>query len=190
VPGLGEQHGPDELHVVFLDNGRTNIVGSEFEESLYCIRCAACLNVCPVYRNIGGHAYGGVYSGPIGAVLTPLLNGIDEWKELPYASSLCAACTEVCPMGIHLHDHLLKLRKRVVEQQKTTVAERVIMKLWGWAWSRPRLYRWSGRLSRLAQRLGPGWYPPPISNWTRSREFPKVAAKTFHERWEELNGNQ
>lgn len=189
LPGPGEGDGPEELHVIFMDNGRTNIVGTEFEETLYCIRCAACLNVCPVYRNIGGHAYGGIYSGPIGAVLTPLLNGLDDWKELPYASTLCAACTEVCPVGIHLHDHLLNLRRRAVRERKVSVVERLIFKLWARAWSSPALYRLTARLARVAPRLTGGWYPPPISNWTRSREFPRVAAKTFRERWADLNGH-
>ncbi len=190
VPEQGEGDGPEELHVIFMDNGRTNIVGTEFEETLYCIRCAACLNVCPVYRNIGGHAYGGVYSGPIGAVLTPLLNGLEEWKELPYASSLCAACYEACPMGIHLHDHLLNLRKRAVQEKKVSKAEAVMMKLLAWAWSSPGRYRMVVKLARFAQRISGGWYPPPISNWTRAREFPKVAEKTFRERWVEINGGE
>lgn len=188
IPGPGEADGPEELHVIFLDNGRTNIVGTEFEETLYCIRCAACLNVCPVYRNIGGHAYGGVYSGPIGAVLTPLLNGLEEWKELPYASSLCMACYEACPMGIHLHEHLLNLRKRAVEQRLPPWYEKVAMKALAWLWSSPRRYKAVTSLGRLAQRLSGGWYPPPLSHWTRSREFPKIAEKSFRERWSEING--
>lgn len=189
TPGAGESDGPEELHVIFLDNGRTNIVGSEFEETLYCIRCAACLNVCPVYRNIGGHAYGGVYSGPIGAVLTPLLNGLEDWKDLPYASSLCAACYEACPMGIHLHDHLLNLRKRAVEQRRVSGAEAAVMKLWAWAWSTPGRYSFMMKMARIAQKLSGGWYPPPISNWTKSRSIPQLAPKTFRERWAEIDGS-
>lgn len=188
LPGPDEADGPTELHLIFLDNGRTNIVGTEFEETLYCIRCAACLNVCPVYRNIGGHAYGGVYSGPIGAVLTPLLKGLDEWKELPYASSLCMACYEACPMGIHLHDHLLNLRKRAVAEQRAPFGEKVAMKLIAWFWSSPARYTALARLGRLAQKVSGGWYPPPLSRWTRSREFPTIAAKSFRERWAEING--
>lgn len=188
LPGPGETDGPEELHVIFLDNGRTNIVGTEFEETLYCIRCAACLNVCPVYRNIGGHAYGGVYSGPIGAVLTPLLNGLEEWKDLPYASSLCMACYEACPMGIHLHEHLLNLRKRAVKQDLAPWYEKLAMKGMAWAWTDPGRYKALAALGRFAQKVSGGWYPPPISNWTKSREFPKIAEKTFRERWAEING--
>lgn len=188
LPAPGEADGPEELHVIFLDNGRTNIVGTEFEESLYCIRCAACLNVCPVYRNIGGHAYGGVYSGPIGAVLTPLMNGLDEWKELPHASSLCMACYEACPVGIHLHDHLLNLRKRAVAQQLAPWYERLAMKALAWLWTSPARYRAVIALGRLAQRASGGWYPPPLSHWTRSREFPRIAEKSFRERWAEIDG--
>lgn len=189
LPGPGEGDGPEELHVIFMDNGRTNMLGTEFEEVLYCIRCAACLNVCPVYRNIGGHAYGSIYSGPIGAVLTPLLNGLEGWKELPYASSLCAACTEVCPLGIHLHDHLLKLRQRAVVERRVSGLERALFRFWAWAWSSPGTYRLTARLARFAQRLGKGWYPPPLSNWTRSRAFPPISARPFRERWQELNGD-
>lgn len=94
----GETDGPEEFHLVVVDNGRSDILGSEFNEALQCIRCGACLNVCPVYRHIGGHAYGSIYPGPIGAVITPLLGGYDDYKELPYASSLCGACTDVCPV--------------------------------------------------------------------------------------------
>jgi L-lactate dehydrogenase complex protein LldF len=188
LPGPGEADGPEELHVIFLDNGRTNIVGTEFEETLYCIRCAACLNVCPVYRNIGGHAYGSVYSGPIGAVLTPLLNGLEEWKELPYASSLCMACYEACPMGIHLHDHLLNLRRRAVEERRASFGERLAMKLLTWFWTSPARYRALTAMGRLAQRVSGGWYPPPLSHWTKSREFPQIAEKSFRERWAEIHG--
>ncbi len=186
--GAGELDGPEELHVIFMDNGRTNIVGTEFEEMLYCIRCAACVNVCPVYGNIGGHAYGSVYSGPIGAVLTPLLNGLEEWKDLPYASSLCGACTEACPVGIHLHDHLLNLRKRAVAEHHVSRTEALIMKFWGWAWSSPARYRLMASVARVAQKVSGGWYPPPIANWTKSRDFPQVAGKLFRERWDEING--
>ncbi len=103
-----EVDGPEEFHLVVVDNGRSQILGSEFRSVLQCIRCAACVNVCPVYRHVGGHSYGSIYSGPIGAVLTPLLGGYDDYKELPYASSLCGACTEACPVKIPLHDLLLK----------------------------------------------------------------------------------
>ncbi|MCA1848804.1 MAG: iron-sulfur cluster-binding protein, partial [Actinobacteria bacterium] len=112
----GELDGAEEFHLILMDNGRSKLLGTDFEEALYCIRCGACLNVCPVYRQTGGHAYGSTYSGPIGAVITPLLKGDEEAKDLPYASSLCGACWEACPVGIPLHDLLLKLRNRQVEE--------------------------------------------------------------------------
>lgn len=106
-----DMDGPEEFHLIILDNGRSDILGTAYEEVLKCIRCGACVNVCPVYRNIGGHAYGSVYSGPIGAVLAPLLEGYEELKELPFASSLCGACTDVCPVKIPLHDLSLNIVK-------------------------------------------------------------------------------
>jgi len=112
-----EVDGPEEFHLVVLDNGRSSILGGDFEEVLQCIRCGACVNTCPVYRHIGGHSYNSIYSGPIGAVLTPLLAGYDDYKELPYASSLCGACTDVCPVKIPLHELLLKHRQVIVEEE-------------------------------------------------------------------------
>lgn len=190
-----EPDGPEELHVILMDNGRTNILGTEFDEALYCIRCAACLNVCPVYRNIGGHAYGGIYSGPIGAVITPLLTGAPAFADLPQASSLCGACWEVCPVGIHLHDHLVNLRARVVSDGKAHWFERLVFKLWMGAWSMPWAYRLMGKLSYWAMRpfarKGPHGrehaerLPFPVSAWTQTRDFPVVARKTFRDRWKE-----
>ncbi len=115
---IGEADGPEEFHLVIVDNGRSRILGTEFQEALHCIRCAACINVCPVYRHVGGHAYGSIYPGPIGAVLSPLLSDYDEYKELPYASSLCGACTEVCPVKIPLHEQLIMHRRKIVEDEK------------------------------------------------------------------------
>jgi L-lactate dehydrogenase complex protein LldF len=190
--------GPEELHVIFMDNGRTNVLGTEFEEALYCIRCGACLNVCPVYRNIGGHAYGGVYSGPIGAVIMPLLGGFDNWGELPQASSLCGACWEVCPVGIHLHDHLVNLRAKTVEEGRVHWFERLVFKLWMGAWRHPWAYRLMGRLAywgmRPFVRRGPGGrevvekLPFPISGWTGTRNFPVAARRSFRDRWTQLQG--
>ncbi|GAB6876790.1 hypothetical protein JCM13210_15170 [Thermaerobacter litoralis] len=114
----GEADGPEEFHLVIVDNGRSNLLGTRFQEALHCIRCGACLNACPVYRQIGGHPYGGVYSGPIGAVITPLLGGLDGWDDLPYASSLCGACYEACPVMIPLHDLLVDLREEVVNRRR------------------------------------------------------------------------
>ena len=192
----GELDGPEEVHVVFLDNGRHNLLGSDFEEALYCIRCGACQNACPVYRNIGGHAYGGVYGGPIGAVITPLLSGFSQGSELPQASSLCGACWEVCPVGIHLHDHLIRLRARLVADGRGHRLERLLVRAWASVWRRPWAYRTFTRLAywamrpfvhrrpdgrELADRL-----PGPVGAWTQSRSFPAVARRTFRDRWAEL----
>ena len=137
-----EVDGPEEFHLVVVDNGRSQILGSEFRSVLQCIRCAACVNVCPVYRHVGGHSYGSIYSGPIGAVLTPLLGGYDDYKELPYASSLCGACTEACPVKIPLHDLLLKHRQVIVEQEgRAPLAEKLAMKMFSMGASSVALYK-------------------------------------------------
>ncbi|MBC7422634.1 MAG: iron-sulfur cluster-binding protein, partial [Ferruginibacter sp.] len=126
-----EKDGPDEMYVILLDNGRTNILKNPKQrQSLYCIRCGACLNVCPVYKNIGGHAYGATYSGPIGSVITPNLQGLEDFKHLSFASSLCGACTEVCPVKINLHELLLENRHQSVEEGLTTFSEKAAWKLW------------------------------------------------------------
>lgn len=175
-----EIDGPDSVHVVVLDNGRSAVVGTQFDDALLCIRCGACLNVCPVYRNIGGHAYGTVYSGPIGAVLTPLLRPDDPAaRELPEASSLCGACTEVCPVRIPLHDLLLRERHRDAPADATRT-RRVAFAAWSLLWSNPFTYRagvvvaqvglWvAARAPKLARRT-PGW----VGAWGRDRALPEV----------------
>ncbi len=165
----GEVDGPDELHLVILDNGRSRLLGSEYQEMLNCIRCGACLNVCPVYRQIGGHAYGWVYSGPMGAVLTPLLNQAPEARELSAASSLCAACYDACPVKIPLQDLLLGLRRDRASEAKRL--ERLAWQAWARGWSSPRLYRASTRsAARLAKILPPRFFP---GGWTNGREPPR-----------------
>ncbi len=186
-----ELDGPEAMHVVFVDNGRTEMLGTEFEEVLACIRCGACLNACPVYRQTGGHEYGSPYSGPIGAVITPLYWGMEEFGHLAHASSLCGACYDVCPVGIHLHDHLLRLRRLEVQKQRPPLIERLIFKGWGYLWSRPWGYRITQRIGRLAQwpfRRGNSLQnlPGPFGQWTRGRTFPVVAEQTFSERWRAL----
>ena len=156
----GETDGPEELHVVVLDNGRSNLRRGRYREMLACIRCGACLNVCPVYRKGGGGAYGPVYSGPMGAVLTPLLVGLERAPSLPHASSLCGACTDSCPVKIPLHELLLDLRRDLVQQRVAPLAERLGFALWSLAWSSPLGYRLSTAVARrgqaLAGRAGPG----------------------------------
>ena len=131
-----------------LDGGRSALLGGEFESALTCIRCGACQNTCPVYRQIGGHAYGWVYGGPIGAVLTPLFRGSDEGGELAQASTLCAACDDVCPVKIPLHDLLLGLRRRRVDDDAAGWRETMAFRLWALAWSRPTLYRATTAIGR------------------------------------------
>jgi L-lactate dehydrogenase complex protein LldF len=188
--GEGELDGAEEFHLILLDNGRSKLLGTEFEEALYCIRCGACLNVCPVYRQTGGHAYGSTYSGPIGAVITPLLKGTKEAKDLPHASSLCGACWEACPVGIPLHDLLLKLRNRQVEEGVRSKGETLAFKGFENTMRSPALFKISGKVGRVAQKplvrddtVRP--LPGPLSAWTNSRELPPLAEKSFREIWKE-----
>lgn len=165
--GPAEEDGPTELHVIVLDNGRSALRGTRYEEMLNCIRCGACLNVCPIYRKAGGGAYGPVYSGPMGAVLIPLLA---DAPDLPHASSLCGACTEACPVKIPLHDLLLELRRDLVEDRVATRAERIAFTMWSYAWSRPSTYRLSTTIARLGQRLAPRLVPA----WSGGRTMPRL----------------
>lgn len=182
----GEVDGPEEFHLVILDNGRSDIAGTEFAEMLNCIRCGSCLNVCPVYRQTGGHAYGWVYSGPMGAVLTPLLAAQEPHAaELAGASSLCGACRQACPVDIPLPDLLLALRRR--RAADAPAGERAMWKAWAAAWSRPALYRGSGRLAtRAGRRLLPllAERVPASRRWTEERRLPALPTRTFTERWE------
>jgi L-lactate dehydrogenase complex protein LldF len=173
----GEADGPEELHVVIVDNGRSRLRGTRYREMLNCIRCGACLNVCPVYRKTGGAAYGPVYSGPMGAVLAPLLVGLENAPSLPHASSLCGACTAACPVRIPLHELLLELRRDLVEERQASALERLGFTLWSLAWSRPLGYRLSTALARLGRPLarlaGPG------RAWSAGRELPRFARRRF-----------
>ena len=182
----GESDGPEEFHVVLLDNGRTNLLADpEQRDALHCIRCGACLNVCPIFKNVGGHTYGTTYQGPIGSVITPHLRGLQKWKHLSAASSLCGACTETCPVKIDLHHHLLHNRRNAA-QQKPNRAERFAFKAFVVLMNRPGLYRMAVRAGRVLQRLHPlvkGKRLDPLYPWTRSREFPAVASQTFKEYW-------
>lgn len=182
--GDAEPDGPEAMHIVLVDNGRVRALGTEMAEILYCIRCGACLNICPVYRQIGGHAYGSVYAGPIGAVLTPTLDGIRPWSDLPQASSLCGACREVCPVRIDIPRMLLELRHQSDEAGQTPAWLKWGLRLYSLVASRPLLFRWGVAGARAATRLlaSRGWItrlPPPLSGWTRSRDFPMFAAQPF-----------
>ena len=181
--------GPEELHVVVMDNGRSDILGSDNREALYCLRCGACLNVCPIYQNIGGHAYGWVYPGPIGAVLTPLFTGLDTAKHLPRASTLCGACREACPVKINIPHMLLNLRRQSVSRGDAPAGEGRLFSLWAWIMRHPARYRLALRLARLGQLpfARRGWLgklPPPFHNWTQSRDFKAVAPQSFRDRWQ------
>jgi L-lactate dehydrogenase complex protein LldF len=171
----GEEDGPEEVHVVILDNGRSNLLGTHYKEMLACIRCGACLNVCPVYRKSGGAAYGPVYSGPMGAVLLPLLVGLEQAPSLPHASSLCGACTDACPVKIPLHELLLELRKDLVERRVARWWERAAFGLWSLAWSSALGYRLSTRAGRIGQGLG-GLVGPGRA-WARGRALPRLGRR-------------
>lgn len=194
----GEVDGADEFHLVLLDNGRTRILADEVKrESLYCLRCGACLNVCPVYQKIGGHAYGSVYSGPIGSIITPPLEGLKKSKDLPFASTLCGACREVCPVRINIPHVLLSLRSDWSEGEREQrphgpFLERLAIRGWAWAMKHPRLYNWSFRLPAKFQGLllKDGKFerlPLAFGNWTRNRDFPAIARKPFRALWREMN---
>ncbi len=189
----GDLDGPEELHVLILDNGRSAQLGDPvFQEVLHCIRCAACLNVCPVYRHVGGHTYGSVYSGPIGAVLTPLLQqDMKEAGQLSYASSLCGACYEACPVKIPLHDMLVQLRNRKVELGLTPALERLAFKMYATTFGNVKLYRTATKAAYYMQmplvrqgsiRKGIG----PLTGWTQSRFMPMKQKQSFRERWDKL----
>jgi L-lactate dehydrogenase complex protein LldF len=192
-----------EFHLVLLDNGRTRILADEqMRESLYCIRCGACLNVCPVYQKIGGQAYGWIYPGPIGAVLSPQLQGLKEAGELPFASSLCGACREVCPVAINLPDLLLALRAKVKEaggeeSGARNAAERASMRAYAGLVKRPKLFAAAGRLmrglARLAEKGGRVRRVPlpPLSLWTKYRDLPAPPrGGSFRERWKKTEDEE
>ncbi|MGO4886156.1 LutB/LldF family L-lactate oxidation iron-sulfur protein [Anaerobacillus sp. MEB173] len=182
-----EIDGPEEFHLVILDNGRSKMIGSEFQEALHCIRCSACLNVCPVYRHIGGHAYGSIYSGPIGAVISPILGGYDDYKELPYASTLCSACTDACPVKIPLHELLLRHRQNIVEKEgKAPIQEKLAMKAYKMATTSESLYKMGTKTASLMSKpfskddkIENG--PFLLKEWTKARDFPAPSKSRFRD---------
>ncbi len=179
----------DALHIVLLDGGRTRMLRRDDDrELLQCIRCGACMNVCPVYRTVGGHAYGSPYPGPIGAALTPALRGTDDDADLPWASSLCGACTAICPVGIDLHGQLLRARARQVEGGKRSRAEALLFALWRWAMGGRRRYTIATRLARVLQ--GVTRRAGPLGAWCVDREAPRFAASSFRARWRQREASR
>lgn len=190
--GVHAGEGPQQFHIVLLDNGRTRILADqEARQTLHCIRCGACLNTCPVYRQTGGHAYGSIYAGPIGAILTPQLFDMKHSQSLPYASSLCGACYEVCPVKINIPEVLVHLRGRVVrEQQSGANFEAVSMKVMSRIFSNHRSFEAAQRLGRLAQWpfVSAGWIrhlPGMLGNWTAVRDLQAMPKQTFRSWWRE-----
>jgi L-lactate dehydrogenase complex protein LldF len=182
-----EDHdGPEHFHIILLDNGRSSLIGGEMQEMLRCIRCGACMNHCPVYQNIGGHAYGWVYPGPMGSILTPLLGGLENAPDLPNAATLCGACSVVCPVKIPLPDLLRKLREKQMERGMKSRQETLMLKAWAWLALHPRIYalatgigvrvmRLMGGKERLIHNL------PGAGGWTDGRDFPAPSGQTFRE---------
>lgn len=172
-----EQDGPDEMYVIMLDNGRTNLLSSpEVRESMYCIRCGSCLNACPVYKNIGGHAYGTTYSGPIGAVITPHMKGMEAYKHLSYASSLCGNCTEVCPLKINIHNMLLSNRQIAVRKKLNGASESMAWKIWQRGMLSPRLLQIAG--SGIKNQV---FHTAFKTSWAKHREELHFPKHTFRE---------
>jgi L-lactate dehydrogenase complex protein LldF len=194
--GVTEGDGPQELHVVLLDNGRTRALADEVgRQALRCIRCSACLNVCPVYERVGGHAYGSVYPGPIGAILNPLMKGVGEDPQtdsLPYASSLCGACFDVCPVRIDIPEVLVHLRSQVVDAHRgdrVPSAQALAMKATGAAFGSARRLALAERVSGLAGRvLKRSSRPPGGSGWTGARDLPVPATESFRAWWKRTDG--
>ncbi len=191
-----DEDGPEEFHLVLVDNGRSRMLRDpKLREALYCIRCGACLNICPVYQRVGGHAYGWVYPGPIGAVVSPMLTGLKESKMLPQASSLCGACREACPIKINIPRMLLELRHRTAEgedpgERAPSRTERFLVRAYSRLMSSPERLSFATRMGRMAQRLIPGrggWIRraplPLISRWTRARDLPRLPSKSFRDIW-------
>lgn len=175
----GELDGPDEMYVILLDNGRTHLLAQqEQRQALGCIRCGACLNGCPIYKGVGGHAYGATYSGPIGSVITPHLSGMEEFKHLSYASSLCGKCTEVCPVKIDIHKLLLYNRRDAVEENLNPFTEKFMFNIWKKGMLNRKLMNAGG--SKIKNFMLRNFFS---SSWGERRELPEVAPKSFNEMW-------
>jgi L-lactate dehydrogenase complex protein LldF len=193
--GVTPGDGPQEFHLVLVDNGRTAVLADEVgREALHCIRCSACLNVCPVYERAGGHSYGSVYPGPIGAILSPQLTGVEDNASLPFASSLCGACYDVCPVAIDIPSILVHLRAEHVEAQTRRTAEALAFQGLAKVMSNPRLWRLAQKAAGLGRFLSggrptlPALLPSPASKWTRTRDLPTPPKETFTQAWAREHG--
>ena len=196
-----EPDGPQQMHIILVDNGRSEILKPQTREMLRCIRCGACLNACPVYRQIGGHAYGAVYSGPIGALITPIFRGLGNYSDLPHASSLCGACYEACPVKINIPKYLIQLRRDMVDQGITKFSQRLVFRLWSFSLRHRPTYRLGGFMQKLLFRLTArssrthnetdpyvsrrwlGDVPGPLKGWTSQRDMPVPPARDFRHWW-------
>jgi L-lactate dehydrogenase complex protein LldF len=185
IHGPSDDGGPERMYVIFLDNGRSAIYQDpRYTEALACIRCGACLNACPVYRSVGGHAYGWVYAGPIGAVLTPLFQGLDAAKPLPNASSLCGSCKQVCPVDVDLPRMLLELRHDLVTGGQSPRTWDIGIRGWEVVAKSPALFEWAGRAARMVTTTGADrMVPNPLGDWKRYRDFPEFAPRPFRQQW-------
>ncbi len=194
--GVEPGDGPEEFHVVLLDNGRTQVLADkEGRQTLNCIRCGACLNACPVYKQTGGHAYGSVYGGPIGAILTPQLQSMEHSQTLPYASSLCGACYEVCPVKINIPEVLIHLRTKVVERGDAPALERLAMNAAGAALSHSSLLEAGQAMARLGQKPFEvdgviSRLPGMLAGWTAARDLMPIPAQSFRQWWSERASNK
>jgi L-lactate dehydrogenase complex protein LldF len=189
----GDPDGPEDYHVVLLDNGRSSMLGTEFQDMLRCIRCGACMNHCPVYHAVGGHAYGWVYPGPMGAVLTPSLIGVDQSGHLPNASTFCGRCESVCPMRIPLPKMMRHWREREFSRNLNPAAARYGLGLWAFFAKRPALYRpvtrvAIGALGLLGRARGRFRAMPLAGGWTRYRDLPAPEGDTFQAQWAKQRG--
>jgi L-lactate dehydrogenase complex protein LldF len=185
----GDPDGPQEVHIILMDNGRSNLLGTQYEEVLQCIRCGACLNACPVYQRVGGHTYGHAYSGPIGAVLVPLLNSLGGYEALPHASSLCSACLEVCPARIDLPRMLLDLRAEEADTGVIPLPEQLIEKSVAWLLGHRRLFNFALDVGRVFQTplVSDGHLRlPAVINPAGERQLPSLAPRAFHDLWDDL----
>ncbi|MCC6680396.1 MAG: iron-sulfur cluster-binding protein [Phycisphaeraceae bacterium] len=187
-----ECDGPEQLHIVLLDNGRTRVLEAETREMLRCIRCGACLNACPVYRKAGGHAYGSVYCGPIGAILTPVMKLAENYPDLAHASSLCGACYEVCPVKINIPEQLIRQRRVMVQTKITGWRERFLMRAWAWSLKHSWTYRLGMAMQKLLLRSRDGYLRQgmgPLKNWTDVRDMPSPAKRNFRQWWRDEQRN-